>query len=213
MTDSRVADGDSKREAWERDQRGYAEYMMRMGHNPRDRSDLPSFTDEELAEVLALEEAATTQIEEAWWSIRDYLLREHDEAAHLWARFRGIPQGDHDAAIEALQPPARDAFKVLMSFAGLTRLIRDGGVFESCRVINERLSHGPSSNGWWWYGSWPDRFEHPDSPELQRLRTLNEDAVARHRTDIRERGRHRLAAIENGEAWADFLDGTWQAAT
>jgi hypothetical protein len=178
------------REEWETRERALAESMIETGHDYWDDSDGPRFSEAERAEVDKLAPEAIKVIRRTCGRIERSLRSQHPLAGEL---AKGITERSitmeaiHrlDAAIDALSGADRDAYDTL-SRVGYIR-----------RTLNKSWGYGPfdrPSISLREYIRYESLFSDSRCPQLDRLRQLNDEAVARWREGNRARGRKLLAA-------------------
>lgn len=183
---SRVTDWPT-REEYETDRRRHAAHMIEHGVDDKDER---SFTAEERAKAERLAPEAIKVVRRSCGRIERQLRREHPEVVWLLkpdtARYLS---GEFDAALDALSTPARAAFLALSQLSDVRRTLRIADVLDW--------------DAWSW--NWPDGFDPPACPELDRLRAIRSEELTRRRAQTRDRGRRLLAAIESGQQWEDQL--------
>jgi hypothetical protein len=216
------------REQWEADERRHAEYTIEYGINSWDfGSTRAVFTIVEQDEVEALAPEAIKTIRRACSRIERDLRQTHPDAAALargpqeanLEERRATPgacranyptAADTDRwydAVDALTGTDRDAYDVLR-YLSHVRIDLRRYPFDDPRPPRGCAIHvnGTDPFTWDWERSWPPRYALPTSPEIERLRELNDQAVERWHESNREMGRHILADLDSGVRWQRELE-------
>lgn len=175
------------REEYEAERRALAERLIEHGEGYADEHN-PTYTRAESAEIERMAPVIIKTVRRECGRIERPLRREYPEV--IWLLNPGVDRylsGEYDAAEAALTAPARAALSTLRELRDIrSELRRDA----EDPIISE-------------YGPGFDRF---DSPEIDRLRVIRQDALDRFHDRQRQRGHNLLAAIESGEAWRDQLE-------
>lgn len=172
---------------WEAAQRARAEHLIEHGAGYEFE---PTFTDAERGEITTLAPVIVKAIRRECVRIERPLRAEHPEVVWL---LKPSPvrylSGEYDTAMEALSADQRAALDTLQEMRDIRRELRREFVGNSYPHPHE-----------WRHRQFRDldRFA---SPELDRVRKLHQQAIARYRDQERQRGRTLLAALDSGVEW------------
>jgi hypothetical protein len=205
------------REEWEAEERRWAQDLIDTGENTRwsyDTFGQPSYTDADEEEIDTLTPEVIKVVRRACGRAeRD--LREKHPAAGVVARGIESPSPftmevveRWYAAKDALAGADKDAFEDLV----VLRHVRD-------HLRKDRWYSVTEWMGAWEFDRWPQGYELPASPALDRLRALHAEGIQRRYDTNVAKGRQMLADLESGAAWerelerrarADEMDrGSW----
>jgi hypothetical protein len=201
----------STREEWEAEQRSRAECCISDGINAWDYGESQlGYTDDERAEVKSLAPEAIKAIRRACGRVERELRKQYPHAAELakgfywWCDQHGYPKRPKDGRAVAQFEEAYHGYHA--EIESLTTA-EDAALdtFGHLRDIRKDLKE----RGWWYRpfeAGWKIRHLDTlslDSPELDRLQEISDQAVTQSQEHWRARGRTVLADLESGKAWED----------
>lgn len=205
------------REEFEADWRRRAEYAVEDGGCPWpvDWPDgVPHFNAEERAEVETLAPVIVKLIRRECGRVERRLRADHPDIAAL---ARGVHPDEPDnprwtrqpdyesyermadrfsAAIDALTGDAAAAYHTLMRLDHLRRRLSKDRYYSPFDYPDDRYPWQP----------WPQGYEEPSSPELDRLYAITDAAIRRDQDKWRAEGRRMLDDLDSGAAWQTELE-------
>jgi hypothetical protein len=200
------------RKDWEANQRSRAALSIEKGVDAWDFGrGSPTFDEAERAEVESLAPKAIAAIRRACGQVEKVLRREQPYAANLargWQKRSETTWRQYLADIDALTGAALDAYHDLSGISNVRQSLHrptGTGIYGD----HPDLFDCPTRYGWTFEERWPQRFKLPNSPELDRIRQINDQAVARNAEGHREHGWKVLAELDSGKAWEAQLE--WRA--